>query len=381
MGNVIMGHADLISNKERGNSLFLIVLILIVAVFLFGFFGLAAFLKRRDRNRTVEDLTRFMFSHPERFSLTIIQNDQILLNHNGSKMFPLASTVKILFLLAFVHEVRKNQISFNDTVSIIEIDKFYIPNTDGGAHDNWKSKENIGQTVTMKEVLIGMMRYSSNACTDYIYLRVGKDNIQKIIDKYLPDNHTPVFSINSSMLVAPYLKKYKKKKTKEISGYMKEMKQKYFMDISGETFDALVHGKAAPLISSLPSANHIEIQKEFTRKLPSSSSENYASLMYRLGTGDLLSEVEKGLLDEITGQPNPQAENRIWYKGGSTLFVMTSAIFKETASDSISLAFFIEDMNRLDMLWIDHVYQPFLQKITTEPLFRQQLIADLKDKL
>ncbi|MBY8911470.1 class A beta-lactamase-related serine hydrolase [Bacillus sp. YC2] len=356
----------------------LMVLLLIAAVFICGFFGLAAFMKRRDRNRTVEDLLRFIASHPERVCLTVINNDQTLINHNGSKLFPLASTVKILFLLACVHEVRKKNISFSETINVEEIDKFYIPHTDGGAHNNWKSKENIGQIVTIKEVLIGMMRYSSNACTDYIYSLIGPENIQKTVDLYLPVNHTPVFSINSSMLVAPYLKKHEQKKTKDIPEYMKDMKQKKFMEISEKVFDALSQGKADTLRAALSSANHINIQREFTKKLPASSSENYARLMYRLGTGDLLSESEKDILDEITGPLNPQDKTRIWYKGGSTLFVMTSAVFKETDSDSLSLAFFIEDMTRLDMLWIDHVYQAFLQKLINDTSFRHQLIENLK---
>lgn len=65
---------------------------------------------------------------------------------------------------------------------------------------------------------------------------------------------------------------------------------------------------------------------------------------------------------------------RVWYKGGSTLFVSTSAIFKKDTAENMAFAFFIEDMVGVENIWIQKNYNEFIKNFLDNPLFRTKVL-------
>ena len=98
---------------------------------------------------------------------------------------PLASTVKIILAIEYAIQSSQNKIDPHEKIGIEELAKFYIPNTDGGAHPKWlkslDGKQHEGR-VALKEVVKGMIRYSSNANTEWLGGKLGLKNINNRMD-------------------------------------------------------------------------------------------------------------------------------------------------------------------------------------------------------
>jgi D-alanyl-D-alanine carboxypeptidase len=360
---------------------FLKILFLVIAAIIVGFMIFSYIVFKRDKNKTKEDIIKFIESKPQNCAMTVIRNGETIIDMNGEKLIPLASTVKIIYAIAFVRAVKEKFIDPNEKVPIESVDVFYFENTDGNAHKSWKREEKIGHEVTLKEIAQGMMKYSSNACTDYMYLRLGYERIAQVIKDFSISPHTDIYPMNSAMLIPAYFYQKSQMKRKEIAKTIKKMSDQRYCKLAQDMFQKIVNNEAKPLVDSLYIVSDMNIQREFTKKLPASSSRSYAELMYRLGERRVLSAEEKELLDEIMGFTDFKATGeRLWYKGGSTAFVLTSAVFKSDKTESVTFSFFIEDMSRLDILWIKDLYKPFIKAFLEDEEFREEVVLTLETK-
>src|SRR5699024_3049950 len=118
----------------------------------------------------------------------------------------------------------------------------------------------------------------------------------------------------------------------------------------------------------------LKTQRIITKKMPSSTTRQYADLLLRLGQ-ELLTENEKELFSEIVIGENikEDQESYFWYKGGSTPYVLTSALYKEYQDHSIAVSVFIEDDTGEETYWINRIFNDFVINIATDSAFRQNL--------
>lgn len=94
--------------------------------------------------------------------------------HNADQPYPLASTFKMVLLLGYAEQVASGALDPAETLPITALDAFYLPGTDGGAHPEFlKSLGEGRETLSLSEVVDGMMVYSSNAAADYILSRLS----------------------------------------------------------------------------------------------------------------------------------------------------------------------------------------------------------------
>lgn len=70
-------------------------------------------------------------------SLCIKHNSQNWIDVNVHQLLPLASTVKIILAIEFAQQAAEGRIDPSQEVKLKELDTFYIPKTDGGAHEAW----------------------------------------------------------------------------------------------------------------------------------------------------------------------------------------------------------------------------------------------------
>src|SRR5688572_11864155 len=151
-------------------------------------------------------ITRFIKENPRRTSFYLTRNDQMIIAHDEDRLMPLASTVKIIIALEYANQVSKNIISKNELVDLNELGKFYLPNTDAGAHKGWLTeleRKSLIQnnSVAIEEVVKGMIKFSSNANAEWMIGRLGKENIESCIkDQGL--THTPVYPFVSSLIAS-----------------------------------------------------------------------------------------------------------------------------------------------------------------------------------
>ena len=51
---------------------------------------------------------------------------------------PVASTMKLIVALEYTKQVTEGKIDSSRFVSINDVNRYYVPNTDGGAQDRWQ---------------------------------------------------------------------------------------------------------------------------------------------------------------------------------------------------------------------------------------------------
>ena len=149
--------------------------------------------------------------HSESSSFIFAKNGKTLVTYQAEKRRPLASTVKIILAVEYAEQIVAGKIDPQQKVSLDEPNRFYLKNTDGGAHSAWLEKMEEDNRidrgkVTLHDIAKGMIQYSSNANTDYLLNVLGVDLVNERIKKLGLEGHEPLYPIVSSLLVPNQLK-------------------------------------------------------------------------------------------------------------------------------------------------------------------------------
>ncbi len=118
----------------------------------------------------------YLRTHPEDVAIACLdpRNPSGGFYRNADEAYPLASTFKIVLLAAYAQEVAAGRLDSGEIVPFSDLETWYLPGTDGGAHPEFLKSLGEGRsTATLDEVVDGMVIYSSNAATDYILSRLG----------------------------------------------------------------------------------------------------------------------------------------------------------------------------------------------------------------
>lgn len=319
------------------------------------------------------DLLNFIKKNKKKLSVTMIENESVILDYRADKEVPLASTVKIIIAYHFVKKVTAGDLMLAETVNLREINQYYIEGTDGGAHPNWLKMLKDKNKVTLLEVAKGMMHFSSNACTDFLIDKIGVDIINKGFENLELGHHDPIYPLTAGMLLPAYLADSKREAIRKIS----ELSHSTYVKLCDEVFDIIKHHpiKKEILKEKLIKNNmlNFKIQSLLTERLPASTTNAYARLMINLKE-KFLDEEERALFNKILlGETvKHHSDQYFWYKGGSTPFVLTSALYKENENESISISLFISDKKAEDTYWISNVFNDFMISLANDREFREK---------
>jgi D-alanyl-D-alanine carboxypeptidase len=353
----------------------IIILIIIVILYLLG-----KFIRFRDSKRTKTDVLKYIIKNREHCSFTVIKDGEKLIDFNSSKITSLASTMKIILAIAFVRGVANGILNPDECIDMEDIDCFHLPGTDGNAHSTWIEQENIGPKTTLLECVKGMAKYSSNACTDCLYMRLGEGEINKVIEDFQLTHHSKIFPINSTILIPSYLLVREKLDKKQILSTLKDMDQDEYIQYSLKINQMLWERQADELFKHLSIIKSFPIQKEITQRMPASTTEEYAKLMYQIGQTDQFTHQTKELLDLVMTKDSGKSDTeRFWFKGGSTAFLATCALWKESEKETVSLSLFIENYERTGIRWIHDNFKGFLDAFLIEVDFRQKVVESLNN--
>jgi beta-lactamase class A len=99
---------------------------------------------------------------------------------------PLASVVKLIHLVAYAEAVATGQLNPLSSVPLSELERYYLPNFDLGAHRRAVAElETNGRVfgdppqIILDEIPGMMVRHSSNAATDYLHFLLGQEAIEQ----------------------------------------------------------------------------------------------------------------------------------------------------------------------------------------------------------
>jgi len=128
---------------------------------------------------------------PESVGLAIYQvgreNEGVI--WNADSPMPLASVAKLIVLVAYVEAVANGELDPLAAVTLVELEQYYLPNFDLGAHRRAVqelreggrvfSEEGAAPYVLLEDVAWMMVRHSSNAASDYLHHLLGQSRIEE----------------------------------------------------------------------------------------------------------------------------------------------------------------------------------------------------------
>ncbi|WP_025025860.1 serine hydrolase [Caldalkalibacillus mannanilyticus] len=354
-----------------------IILIIIIGVMISGIISI-----KQARSKTPEDILKFMKKSPEKSSLYLVKNGETMIDYQSDQMMPLASTVKIILAIEYAVQVARGNLDPTEKIALAELEKYYIKNTDGQAHPKWlKQMEAEGrildQQVTLEDVAKGMISHSSNANTEYLFQILGIEQINLTLRRLGIVNHSYIFPMTSANILPTMLKEEQSLSYREVKKKLEAMPHEEFIEramnihrLLSEDHDHSVKEKYYDKKSFSE-----KLQLIRSNRLPASTTKEYAKLMGNIIHSNMLTEKERKIMRTILEfSPNPNYEYLGW-KGGSTIFVLTVALYARTKDgNNIELAWFINDPSRLDYLWLQYTWQPFLKKLITDPAFLVQAV-------
>jgi D-alanyl-D-alanine carboxypeptidase len=338
-----------------------------------------------NAQKPADSLLNFIKENKSRASLYLMQNDTVLAKLNEDKMMPLASTVKILVAIEFAKQVAKNTIAETDMVALTELERYYLPNTDGDAHPNWvayeKSKGHIiKDSVQLFDITRGMIMFSSNANTEFLMELLGLDNIKNNVQLLGLKKHSAIYPMVASLFM--YQNPKGKKEADILKGIGRLTEQQYCRYIydmhRALAYDTILKSKFRPQDLSM------KMQKLWSDKLPTSTTKEYVRIASILNNRAFFDDdtyaVLSGVLESIMENP----ANKTWLKhagmkGGSTAWVLTKALYATTQKgERIEMAYFFNNLtiNENDQLqgWMNN----FELNVLSKAEFRKKIADALK---
>jgi len=296
---------------------------------------------------------------------------------------PLASTAKIIIAIEFARQCSSNMILPTSKIAIQDLAKYYIPNTDGGAHVSWLASLGTpsADSVSLLNVAKGMIKYSSNANTEYLLDLLGLANINKNLTRLSLKTHQPLYYFSASALMVclrpegvpenNWIKQLTAMSTDEYRKKSEEVHQRL---------------KADPFfIKQFKPANlSIDIQRIWSDRLVASTAADYAQLMQKIVSRKSFTPEVQTILDSIIEWPMEfpainATFNHLGQKSGSTRFVLTDAFYASPKdSQQLACAFFFNALTESESILINRNFAMFERDILTNPGFRKKLAEELK---
>jgi D-alanyl-D-alanine carboxypeptidase len=300
------------------------VLIVIIVVWLLA--------KRRERkvNEDINLIEDFIEENPDRSAILIVQNDQVVMEHDADKVMPLAGIDQIIIAIEYAERSAQGQIDPKEIIYFDQLDDFYVPKTDGGAHMAWFksiSKRLVDGGIPLNEVVNGMLNYNSAANTEWLCEKLGLININQRLAELKLDTHTPINYTVSSLFIGHKL-------FPDLTG---ESLQESILSLSEMEYSSAAHSIHQKLLSepdyksTLPEVD-FDIQKIWSDRQASSTPKVYLELMSKLNSKNFFIEDVQLILDDLLENLMKDASSKKWLKHAgekrnSTAFALSKVMY------------------------------------------------------
>lgn len=173
--------------------------------------GGAVFISQANRHKN--ELAEILRSSPNAaiVAYTLDENGQPSIDgneifQNADTPLVMASTIKTVILAAYADAAERGELDPNEPVTIADLEAYYLPGTDGGAHiagmaslglptDSAGFAKDPSAKIMLDDVARIMIHNSGNAETDYLMARLGAERIAATLFAAGMEQHTPFHSI------------------------------------------------------------------------------------------------------------------------------------------------------------------------------------------
>ena len=239
----------------------------------------------------------FLSANPHRASLVVMRGDTALALVNADRPMPLASTVKVLIAVEYAFQAAEGSVDPDARVPIAELERFYVPRTDGGAHEMWlkdaRARNAIAHdgTVALREAVRGMIRFSSNANSEWVLDRLGPDRVNaraRALDVRQP---IPVYyAFASAQLIM---------RDPIDTSALRAIPDSVWLARAAAIHDSLANDGTGRLRLSANERNlSIARQRVWSDRLPSSTARDYARLAERIAGRRYFPQDVQSLIEE-----------------------------------------------------------------------------------
>ncbi len=286
--------------------------------------------------------------------------------------------------IEFSKQAGANVFDENSFVALKDLEKYYIANTDGGAHPAWlaheKAKGNIRNDSTqLINVARGMIIFSSNANTEFLMDLLGLDNVKNNIQLLGIQKHSAIYPIVSSL----FMYQNPKQKTEEtilksIRKLSEEQYSRFIYDMhKALKYDTVLKSKFRPQDLSL------NMQKLWSDRLTASTAKEYARICNVLNNRRYFTAESYAILSEVLETVMENPANQQWLKhagmkGGSTAWVLTKAMYATTRTGTrIEMTYFFNDLSVAENQRLQKWMNAFELKILSDDAFRKKVAVAL----
>ena len=281
----------------------------------------------RQSSAASDRLVDHILAHPESASVAVytfgenenITEDGHSLFLNPDQPLTLASTTKIMVLAAYADGVANGELDPQESISITEWERYYLPFTDGGAHASGLNRlglaaDDLGfalepqSTVTLEDLASVMMYESGNAATDVLIERIGTERINSVMAEAGMELHSQILPTLGPALAmvrhdqAPL-------SSSELSNLIADVSsgETAYLDELGEAYlndSAWRSAQIQYLASDQEASNESMIeawtyQREASQLFPAGTAREYAHIMARVASGTFLSQEASSIMSQI----------------------------------------------------------------------------------
>jgi D-alanyl-D-alanine carboxypeptidase len=339
-----------------------------IAVFFLSLFSIFTILYAVYYFKTTsQSFVRYLKENPDNYSLVAQLDSTTILSHNPKQPMILASTMKIIIAIEFAYQVSDSTLNANESIAIAELAKYYIPYTDGGAHEKWLDKvlNDYGEKtskVSLLDIAKGMIEFSSNANTEYLLDRLSLNKVNSRIDTLNLAYHEDINYLVSSLFLDS--------KVLLTKDYGK------FVNAADSVHNLLKKGSI-----DIGNFDIAEISdSEWEAKLPKSTTEDYALLMQRINSNNYFPANVHSTIKQIMEWPMKYPKNKdLFYyiggKGGNTLSVMTYASYAHNKEDNkAGVCIFLKNVSLIERVFLGKAMNTFIMDFLKSKVTRNDLV-------
>jgi D-alanyl-D-alanine carboxypeptidase len=336
-------------------------------------------------NPNAQKVADFIKKHPNKAAIYFVRNDTAIVSQNADTIMPLASTVKIMVAIEFAKQASAKKINIFEEIDTLELDKYYLPESDGGAHPEWLNDMHAkhllhGSKISLLEVAKGMIRYSSNANTEYLMDKLGFENLNNLRDSLgIENQHQLFYPIVGALLLC------QKTKPIEVKQYAEELQMMTMDEYRKKCFEYHELLKNTSNYKQHFNINNIgiDLQKIWSLRLIGASCKAYVSIMQKINSRSYFDSITQNILDQLLEWPMAIGDNsknfkHFGAKGGSTGFLLTEALYTtDFKNNSNSMAVFFNNLTALELMKMQSSLNEFEFKMMIDDKFRNNVVGEI----
>ncbi|CAK75141.1 unnamed protein product (macronuclear) [Paramecium tetraurelia] len=326
--------------------------------------------------------------YPNKFSFSVIADNKVIADYFGYREQTLMSVFKIIVAIEYCKQLNEGKINEEDWINLNEVNKFYIKELDL-SHANflqiWEQQGKLKEgQLQLKEIAIGMIALSSNACTEYLQTLLTLQSIENTVDQ-LGLKQSQIFYLSSFLSV--FTKDEQSKKEEFIQNIQKLSQNEVYLK-SMEIHDQLNQNNdlAKDYLSRGKQLLDGEVLKIQSKYFTKSTTSEYSKMLDKLNNGFWFNEQFYSHFYALMGyvsMQNPalaKEYDHIGVKGGSSAIqgddfcVLTIGLFQQLKKavpfKRTAVAFFIESLDyETEFKLILEQYNEFIALISLNGLY------------